>query len=219
MDGWPSSNIVATDLQCGKFFTLLHCNKSLRHASEFWDLGHKLFCSTKETFPATFVPGNVLKPAHLEVYPVVYDPAEVTTQTPALSSLVSLNPLRGHVSAVHAGAFLHLFSEEQQTHIMRAFAGLLSPEPGSMIVGSQTGAQGKCSVVKVMAGQNGATVTQFAHSPESWTELVDGQIFTKGTVKVEAELIKEEMKRIPGLQREVTQQPAYYTLSWSVTRL
>ncbi|RPD58188.1 hypothetical protein L226DRAFT_511314 [Lentinus tigrinus ALCF2SS1-7] len=200
-DGWPATNIVATDLQ-----------------PEFWDLGHKLFCSNNETFPATFIPGDVLDPTHLEVAPVSYDPAEVKTLAPTLSSLSSLNPLRGHVSAIHAGAFLHLFSEEQQTQVMRAFASLLSPEPGSMILGSQSGAREKGTHV-VVTGRNGATVSQFAHSPESWKELVEGHIFKKGTVKVEAVLIEEQFKRHPGHGRAGTQQPAYYTLAWSVTRL
>ncbi|TFK94516.1 hypothetical protein K466DRAFT_326286 [Polyporus arcularius HHB13444] len=200
-DGWSATNIVATDLQ-----------------SEFWDLGHKLFCSTPGTFPAAFLPGDILNPAHLEVASVIYDQAEVSTQSPILSSLSSLNSLRGHVSAIHAGALLHLFSEEQQAHIMRAFAGLLSPDSGSMILGSQSGAPEKGTRV-VLTGRNGASVSQFCHSPESWKELIDGQIFKKGTVNVEVVLIEEDVKRHPGHDQENTLPPAYYTLAWSVTRL
>ena len=31
------------------------------HCAGFWELGHKLFCSTAETFPAVFLPGDILK--------------------------------------------------------------------------------------------------------------------------------------------------------------
>ncbi|KAI0702393.1 hypothetical protein C8T65DRAFT_579171 [Cerioporus squamosus] len=200
-DGWPTSNIVASDLQ-----------------HEFWNMGHKLFCSTNETFPATFLPGDILNPAHLDVASVTYDPAEVTTPPPTLSSLSSLNQLRGQVSAIHAGALLHLFSEEQQTHIMRAFAGLLSAEPGSMLLGSQSGAPEK-GIRVVAIGKNGASISQFCHSPQSWTELVDGHIFMKGTVRVEVELVEERYRESIKHIRGMESLPAYYTLLWSVTRL
>ena len=213
MDGpRPTSSPPTSNQVMIVSFTSLHV--LLRETAEFWDLGHRLFCSTKNTFPAAFISGDVLNPAHLEVFPITYNTADVNIPTPTLSSLLSLNQLRGHVSALYAGAFLHLFSEEQQTYLMRAFAGLLSPEPGSMILGWQSGAPEKGSRV-VYLGKNGANVSQFCHSPDSWKDLVDGCIFKQGTVKVEAELIQEHLPVIEGAE----QLPAYYTLSWSVTRL
>ena len=48
----------------------------------------------------------------------------------------------------------------------------------------------------------------FCHSPESWTELWDGEIFEKGTVRVETELIA--VNRGGDIA---------HWMKWSVTRL
>lgn len=48
------------------------------------------------------------------------------------------------------------------------------------------------------------------HSPESWRELWDGQIFEKGTVRVDAVVRESERK---DLGRKL------YMMDWSVTRL
>lgn len=176
--------------------------------TEFWTLGHKLFCSTAETFPATFVAGSVLDAEHVAVAPVAYSPSEVAGPRPVLSTLTSLNPLRGHVSAIHAGAFFHLFDEEQQLRIAHALGGLLSPEPGSMIVGSQGGAPEKG--IRVVQQEQTGSISQFLHSIESWKELWNTQVFKQGTVKVDA-----SMEIYGGTGSPQT----YYYMSWSVTRL
>ncbi|CDO72721.1 hypothetical protein BN946_scf184990.g4 [Trametes cinnabarina] len=108
----------------------------MQSATEYWDLGHRLFRSTSESFPAKFVPGDVFDPAHITVTPPFYAPPVDTL--PDLSALTSLNPSRGHVSAIHSSAFFHLFDEEKQEHIARAMGGLLSPEPGSIILGTHS---------------------------------------------------------------------------------
>ncbi|KAE9394246.1 hypothetical protein BT96DRAFT_978630 [Gymnopus androsaceus JB14] len=51
----------------------------------------------------------------------------------------SLLDLRGHVSAVYTGHLFDLVPEKQQEQIARGLAGLLSPEPGYMIIGVQGG--------------------------------------------------------------------------------
>ncbi|OJA11840.1 hypothetical protein AZE42_04056 [Rhizopogon vesiculosus] len=66
----------------------------------------------------------------------------------------------------------------------RALAGLLSPEPGSVILGVHTGAQEKGVVNQVYRN---IEVDMFAHSSESWIAMWDGEIFEKGMVKVETE--------------------------------
>ncbi|KAI0755844.1 hypothetical protein C8Q74DRAFT_1210473 [Fomes fomentarius] len=190
-DGWPAHNIVASDIQ-----------------AKFWDLGHKLFRSTDESFPAKFIPGNILDPAHLDVYPISYTTPD-TPAAPTLSSLTSLNPLRGRVSVIHAGALLHLFTEEEQIRIARAFAGLLSPQPGSMILATQMGAPEKG--IRVVGRGVNTTLSQFCQSAESVKEMWDGQVFEKGTVKVHAELIKPA-EDLPGHEGTLF-------LSWTVTRL
>ncbi|KAI0066449.1 hypothetical protein BV25DRAFT_1796896 [Artomyces pyxidatus] len=193
-DGYPAKNVVASDLH-----------------GEFWDIGHKLFRDTPETLPVTFVAGDAFYAGHLEAVPPFTALAPPTTPSPDLRTLTSLNPLRGHVSAVNAISFFHLFSEGRQLRLAHALAGLLSPEPGSMLFGQQIGLPEK-----------GTTAWKglFCHSPESWKELWDGQVFEKGTVRVETELRKLEsddsakakaMSVLPG--------SSFYLLTWSVTRL
>ncbi|KAG1745265.1 hypothetical protein EDB19DRAFT_1693532 [Suillus lakei] len=174
---------------------------------ELWNLGHDLFKSSPETFPAHFVGGDAFDPKILAVAPPA--PTQTGALAPDLNNLTSLNPLRGCVSAIHATAFFHLFKEDQQLHMARAFAGLLSAEPGSVILGAHIGAEKKGTVIKVF---NGVEVDMFAHDPESWTAMWDGEVFPKGMVKVEAEL-RLEVYGTTGTDR----QP--FSLFWSVTRL
>jgi len=48
---------------------------------------------------------------------------------------------------MYASLLFHLFSEEKQLHLLRALAGLLSPEPGSMIFGLHIGlAEASCRI-------------------------------------------------------------------------
>jgi hypothetical protein len=167
-------------------------------------LGHELFNSSPETFPAHFVGGNAFNPEILAVAP----PASMqSTESPDLDNLTSLNPLHGQVSAIHSTAFFHLFKEDEQLHLARALAGLLSAEPGSIILGAHTGAQEKGTVSGVY---NNIEVDIFAHSPESWAAMWDGEVFEKGMVKVEAEF--REVSTVAGSDR-------YPLLYWSVTRL
>ncbi|KAI9059638.1 hypothetical protein FKP32DRAFT_1596194 [Trametes sanguinea] len=200
LDGYPVENVVASDLH-----------------SEYWALGHKLFKTTQETFPVPFIPGDAFDPAHLEPVSPFYSPPD--TPRPQLETLTSLNPLRGYVSAIHASAFFHLFDEDQQFKLAQALAGLLSPEPGSMLLGAHGGRQDKGYRTETGArprAHGGGSM--FCHSPESWTELWDGQIFKKGTVRVEAflqETQRDDLKNVPG----VAPGAKFYLLVWSVTRL
>ncbi|KAG2142471.1 hypothetical protein DEU56DRAFT_911155 [Suillus clintonianus] len=191
LDGFPASQAIGSDLH-----------------GELWDLGHELFKSSPDTFPAHFVGGDAFDPETLTVAtPASTQIAEVPT--PDLNNLTSLNPLRGCVSAIHATAFFHLFKEDQQLYMACAFAGLLSPEPGSVILGTHIGAQEKGSVKTVF---NGVEVDMFAHGPESWIAMWDGEVFEKGMVKVEAELRRETYGTAVTEGRP-------FSLVWSVTRL
>lgn len=176
---------------------------------DYWTLGHKLYRSTPETFPATFLTGDAFDPAHLTIAPPIY--AAGSDPVPDLPTLTSLNPLRGHVAAIHASSFFHLFNEEQQLHLARAMAGLLSPLPGSMIIGTHGGALQKGSETHDVGGGNGSAagnLTMFCHSPESWTELWDGGVFEKGKVTVDARIVPLQIG-----------ERTRHVLQWSVTRL
>lgn len=172
-------------------------------------MGHKLFRSTPASFPASFIAGDAFNSEHLAVVPPLY---ETTSElAPDLSALTSLNPLHGHVAAIHASSFFHLFDEEKQVHIAQALGGLLSPLPGSIILGSHAAGHEKGSQVHKVGPDGGnGSFTFFFHSPESWTELWDGQVFKKGTVKVETRLVEYAA----GPSGEMV-----YFLQWCVTRL
>lgn len=179
--------------------------------AEFADLGHKLFRTTPETYPISFVPGDALDPKHLEVVPPFTTANTPTGPAPDLRGLASLNPLHGRVSAIHASSFFHLFSEEKQLHLACALAGLLSPEPGSVIFGLHIGLAEK-GFESVMRG------LVFCHSPESWAQMWDGVVFGKGEVTVQAKLIHWERR---GLEDDLldTCLPSTTLMAWSVTRL
>jgi hypothetical protein len=178
----------------------------LKHILAFWDLGNELFKSTPETFPVPFIEGDIFDLAILKPIPPRNDPSK--TPIPSLASLTSLNPLRGHVSVIHASSFFHLFDEERQRQLAKALAGLLSPEPGSIIFGSQVGS----SVCELKQSSNGR---MFCHSPESWKELWGGQVFVPDIFEVEARL--DPISRDDFAMRAVPSD--IFILAWSVTRV
>ncbi|EMD37497.1 hypothetical protein CERSUDRAFT_154156 [Gelatoporia subvermispora B] len=194
-DGYPIENVVASDLK-----------------HEFWDLGHKLFRSTAESLPVPFLEGDVFDPSFLSPSHPFYSPPD--TPSPDLNSIMSLSPLLGHISVIHASLLFHLFDEEGQSKLARLLASLLSPRSGSLIFGSHTG--------RFEKGLNptswpGNVDSKFCHSPESWEALWDGCVFEKGTVKVEATLnaLDADMERL-GMTAE---EGRMYRIAWSVTRV
>lgn len=190
---------------------------------EYWDLGHKLFKTTAKEFPARFIGGDAFDSAFFETVPLHNSPPNTPAPTP--SSLQTLTPLNGHVSVIHASSFFHLFDEAKQLELARKLAGLLSPESGSIILGGHAG-----QPVKGVWEQR--TLTKgghmFCHSPESWRELWDGQVFEKGKVKVDV-VLKSVRDLVEGDESkewaDKAQKPGaldtgdYQVLQWSVTRL
>lgn len=203
---------VASDIQKGVSDTLRVTVSRLTRIIDFWNLGHELFISNPKTFPVPFITGNVFDPSNLEPVTPFNDPPK--TPMPALNTLISLNPLRGHVSVIHASSFFHLFDEEKQFRLAQALAGLLSPSPGSVIFGSHSGQPVKGIRQSQMPGLLGGT--RFCHSPESWKELWDGQIFERGRVMVEAVLRKFDRTEpsMPNWGSSI-----HFWLIWSVTRI
>ncbi|KIJ16063.1 hypothetical protein PAXINDRAFT_76139 [Paxillus involutus ATCC 200175] len=185
-DGFPAERTIGSDLH-----------------PEFGDLAHKLFRTTPETFPGHFIPGDAFDPAILSVV----QPFEAVPDSPEpeLKTLTSLNPLHGRISVIHASNFFHLFSESRQLHLAHALAGLLSPEPGSIICGGNWGLPEKGLVVESFFG---SFMEVFCHSPQTWTEMWDGVVFPKGSVKVDTYLAEPDMQGYK----------TWYLL-WSVKRL
>ncbi|KAJ8518181.1 hypothetical protein ONZ45_g4716 [Pleurotus djamor] len=191
-DGWPVENAIASDLY-----------------QEFWDAGHQLFRTTPETFPAKFIQGDIFNVSHIAPRDPFYAPP--TTPRPSLPSLTSLIPLQGHISAIHASAFIHLFNEEQQLQICKLLATLLSPEPGSVIFGCHGGLPKKGLRQQIFKNID---YRMFCHDPESFKELWETQVFEKGTVKVETQLVERVRT-----DTEVNVGTMFYVLVWTVTRL
>lgn len=175
--------------------------------TEFWDLGHKLFKSTPESFSVPFLAGDVFDSKFLEVAAPVS--TAHTTPSPPLKDLQSLTPLNGRLSAIHASAFFHLFDEEKQLQLAKALAGLLSPEPGSIIFGSHRGEHVKGHSVN--GDQRGL---RFNHSPESWNEMWEKEVFQEGQVKSWAilrEVERPDLDHLPNAK--------FYLLVYCITRL
>ena len=152
---------------------------------EFWDLGHRLFKTTPETFPVPFVQGNVFDKTFLAPAPPCFEPP--STPHPDLKSLPemkSLTPLQGHVSAIHASLFFHLFRKDEQVYAAKALASLLSPTPGSMIFGRHMSTNDGTSKDLSLSGNR----TVYGFNTEDWKRLWNGEVFKEGSVHVEAEL-------------------------------
>ncbi|KAF8207831.1 hypothetical protein K438DRAFT_1962099 [Mycena galopus ATCC 62051] len=194
-DGFPLENLVASDLRQG-----------------FWDLGHELFQSTPETFPVSFLAGDIFDRTFL-VPAAAVSTSTSSIEPPTLSNLTSLTALNGKISILHASLFFHLFNEQKQTELAHLLAGLLCPLPGSMIFGSHVGRE-----IKGLGNQalRGSGHQMFCHSPDSWIELWEN-IFPKGTVRVEA--ILKEHPQYHRLVLELPEKPDDGVLEWSCVRL
>ena len=175
---------------------------------EFWECGHELFKSTSATFLAAFIPGDVFDSTLIKPREPFYS-EPTAPRPPDLRILKSLTPLQGHVSVVHASSFFHLFEEEEQLKLARQLATLLSPLPGSTIFGMHGGRSAKGFRAEMI---NSCVSHMFCHSPESWTDLWDGEIFRKGSVEVEVKLLEREPRKFdpPGI--------IMYWLVWSIIR-
>ena len=185
---------------------------------ELWDLGHKLFRSTQATYPARFIAGDIFDPSFLTAVPYVRT-SSTSAHLPTLdlNSVTSLNDLHGRVSAIYTGAFFHLFSEEKQREVAKLLAGLLFPEPGSIIAGVHGGNARKGLWPPIIGGYK-----MFCHSPESWTELWR-DVFNdgKGEEEVSIEINVRLRKEVGGYDYFGTypgNTDPYCVLEWYVAR-
>ncbi|KAL9473479.1 hypothetical protein ACSS6W_007859 [Trichoderma asperelloides] len=76
--------------------------------------------------------------------------------------------LTGKMNIIYVGDFFHLFSLEEQENAATRVAQLLAPEPGSLIIGRQSGSEiaGEYSRAGDTSGRR-----HFQHNPQSWKEL------------------------------------------------
>ncbi len=112
---------------------------------EFMSIGYELF-RDKKRLQSTFIAADV------------FDDAS------------PLAGLAGQMNIVYTGAFFHLFSLEEQEKAALRVVQLLAPQPGSMIVGRQSGSEdaGEFSRAGDKSGRK-----HFRHNPQSWKELWD----------------------------------------------
>ena len=108
-----------------------------------------------------------------------------------------------------ASHFFHLFDEPRCKEVAGYLAHLLSHEPGSIIFGLNLGSPE--AVVKATP-----TGSLYCHSPATWTKMWE-DCFTPGTIKVEAEVVKDPPTRA---FTETKQEPTeVWLLKWCVERL
>ncbi|KAL6821828.1 hypothetical protein J3E69DRAFT_382317 [Trichoderma sp. SZMC 28015] len=81
-----------------------------------------------------------------------------------------LAKLSGQMNIVYVGDFFHLFNLEEQGKITERIVHLLAPQPGSLIIGRQSG--GETAMEYSRAGDASGR-KQFQHNPQSWKELWD----------------------------------------------
>ena len=183
-----------------------HLKFTSHRLTGFWDLGHKLFRTRPETYPAKFLAGDVFDETHLS--PTTPVPCG---SPPPIASVNSLTELRGHISVIYASFLFHLFNEEKQFELGKRLAGLLDRRPGCIIFGSHSAAPVK--------GQRSDPFTKmFCHSPESWTQMWEEQIFGKGQVKVNT-VLNELSVTAEGIVVPTGGGTKFYWLAWSVERL
>jgi len=191
-DGWPVQNAIACDLLTG-----------------LWELGHRLYKTTPSTFPAKFIAGDAFDDNITSLIEPLSSPPNSTRTS--LTSLISLNPLRGHVDVIHGSLFFHLFDEGKQLELARRLAALLSPKPGSVIFGGHYGRPEKGSRMEDFG--DGNPRIHFWHSPDSWAEIWNGKVFKEGEVKVDLTWAEDASHYI-----ELQSEKLYY-IKWCVTRL
>ncbi|KAF7316915.1 hypothetical protein HMN09_00425600 [Mycena chlorophos] len=185
-DGFPAEHMVANDLR-----------------GEFWDLGHELFKSTPQSFPVTFLAGDIFDDDFLRLAPpLTPEPTDLAAPLPSISSL---NDLRGRVSVVHSASLFHLFAEAKQLELARKLAGLLSTSHGSIIFG--------CHAALPTKGFTEASKGKyiFCHSPETWRAMWEDEVFDKGSVEVRTTL------RYVG--KVLNENTDFYMMFWSVKRI
>ena len=178
--------------------------------AEFWDIGHKVFKSTPDSFPVKFLAGDAFDEGFLAPGPIVTE-QQADAQPVDVSALTSLTPLHGRLSAIYASSFFHLFNEEKQRALAFRLASLLSPAPGSIIFGAHVGHTEKGTRTESLR-TNAPAVSMFCHDPDSWRELWE-EVFGRGKVEVQAMLKEVVVKHMlpDGMKANF--------LVWSVKRI
>jgi len=171
-DGVPPSRVIACDI-----------------LPEFLDIGFKLF-KDRETSRVSYFADDLFSLP--EASPLSIGSAP---QSSDLSSVESLDQLKGRVTHLFTSAVFHLFSQSKQAEMARKVVTLVKLEKGSLIFGQHVG-----SVEMGIIHDEWMTSKQmFAHSPESWKALwneiltgLKGEEFVRDHVRIECAILPTE---------------------------
>ncbi|KIK68597.1 hypothetical protein GYMLUDRAFT_153601 [Collybiopsis luxurians FD-317 M1] len=173
-DGWPAENTIGVDLY-----------------KEFWEVGHELFRSTPDSFPASFIGGDLFDDVILTPLKA-NDPQNLDLQSVKLHDLKSLTPLQYRVSAIYACNFFHLFNAEKQFELAKRLASLLLPSSGSVIFGSH----GVFPSQRLSVQPGGPSF----HTAESFADMWK-QVFDPDTVEISWKIKSRPQRKFSALGR------------------
>ncbi|KAL0956041.1 hypothetical protein HGRIS_002213 [Hohenbuehelia grisea] len=190
VDGWPIEYIIGSDLRRG-----------------YWVLGHELFNTVPESFPATFLEGDLLE---------AVETTDGKPQSDLLPAYLSEVILEGGASVIHASALFHLFNEQQQRLAAARLLRTLSCKPGSMILGAHVG----LPKIGYQDSTPGSGVRAFCHDPQSWEGMweevwVESGLGGLGGLRLAFET---ELRDTPAEDTDaVVGDDGFWFLVWSVT--
>ncbi|KAF8510352.1 hypothetical protein BU17DRAFT_55447 [Hysterangium stoloniferum] len=200
-DGYPIQNVLLSDLQ-----------------PRFYDLGHRLFKTDQNTYPIHFLQGDILDADFLSPASGVIS-TQIEGQPPSLDTLTSLIPLQRHISVIHISSLFHLFDESQQHKLAHSLGALLSPLPGSIILGSQVGAPDEQDESWGRERKDFSRVLPgFAHSPASWEAMWVGEdgVFKPEEVVIDIRANLSYAENPARARRGESNE--FFFLTWSITR-
>ena len=134
---------------------------------EFTNIGYDLFLD-RSTLKTTFITANVF------------------------DSASDLSQLDGQIDIVHVASFFHLFDWDHQLQAAKRIIALLKAEPGSMVIGRQTG-----TLVSGEAGKKSESdKARFMHNADSFVKLWEQAGEETGTKwETQASLAEEDLGR------------------------
>jgi SAM-dependent methyltransferase len=124
--------------------------------------------------------------------------------------------LAGQINIIYTGAFFHLFSLEEQEKVAARVIQLLAPQPGSLVIGRQSGSE---TAGEFSRTRDKSAKKHFRHNVESWKSLWDrvGQK-TGSSWSVDANIDSPEFtlsgpdSNSPALHNKMTARGLRYTI-------
>lgn len=161
---------------------------------EFFPVGYELF-KDEDRLQTTFIAADV------------FDDSSPLVQ------------LAGQINVIYTGAFFHLFSLPEQEKIALRLVQLLAPQPGSLIVGRQSGSEdsGEFSRAGDTSGRK-----HFRHNPQSWKELWDrigDMTGTRWSVDANVRSREYTLAALEGKSEEIQRKMTGKGLRYTIRRL